>query len=348
MGMPQILIEFKNRAVSAIQRSQKGIVALVLVNAGDFDTKVYRSIDEVNKEDWTTENYDYISKTFMGTPNRIVVERIALADDIMLALTRLNTKKWNYLAIPSATVTTDISTWIKSMRLNNKKTFKAVLANSSADNEGVINFTAEDIVVGDKTYTTSEYTTRIAGVLAGLPFTRSATYFVLPEVDSVKEVENPDAAIQNGELILVNDGEKVKIGRAVNSFISPTVEKSKIFSKIKIVEGMDLMLDDIRDTFNNSYVGKVINNYDNKILFLSSVNAYFKQLAIDSILDINYDNKAEINLKAQKLYLQSIGIDIDELEEQEIKEHNTESTVFAAGKVKFVDAMEDLAFNIEI
>ena len=40
------------------------------------------------------------------------------------------------------------------------------------------------------------------------------------------------------------------------------------------------------------------------------------------------------------------GIDIDTLSEQQIKETNTGSNVYATGKVQFVDAMEDLDLKL--
>lgn len=351
MGLPEILIEFKTQGTTAIQRSAKGIVALILKDDTNtsFDTKIYTSIDEVDSADWTATNKDYIEKTFMGTPSKVIVERISTtATDYNAALDRMKNKKWNYLAIPGidSLDVSNIATWIKTERDVNNKTFKAILPNIAADHEGIINFATEDIKVGIKTYTASEYTCRIAGILAGLPYSRSATYYELPEVESIAESTDPDADIDDGKLILINDGERIKIARAVNSLTTTTTDKGEDFKKIKIVEGIDLVRDDIRNTFDNNYVGKIVNTYDNKILFFAAVNAYFKELARQDILDPNYDNKAEIDVIAQKLYLQSKGIDVDNMKEQEIKEYNTGSKVFAMAKVKFVDAMEDLQFTV--
>lgn len=168
----------------------------------------------------------------------------------------------------------------------------------------------------------------------------------------IKEHEDPDADIDNGELILVNDGEKIKIGRGVNSLTTTTATKGEEFKKIKIVDSVDLMRDDIRDTFETHYVGKVNNTYDNKILFLAAVNAYFRELERDDILDPAYRNIAEINIDAQRNYLASKeyttsdGRGVEDMTEQEIKEANTGSKVFAKAKVKFIDTMEDLEFYI--
>ncbi|KUO75681.1 MAG: phage tail sheath protein [Clostridia bacterium BRH_c25] len=353
MGLPQILIEFKTKGTTAVKRSARGIVALILKDDTDtsFVTKTYGSIAEVDAAAWTDANKDYIEKAFMGAPSTVIVERVAAAaTEYNEALLRLKNKKWNYLAIPEIGTEqiTSVSTWIKGERDTDKKTFKAVLPSSTGDHEGIINFTTADIKAGSKTYSTAEYCSRIAGILAGMPFSRSATYYVLSEVESITESTEPDADIDAGKLILVNDGEKVKIGRAVNSLVTTTATKGEAFKKIKIVDAVDLVRDDIRDTFDAGYVGNVVNSYDNKVLFLAAVNAYFKELARMDVLDSSYDNLALIDVEAQRTYLVGRGIDVTEMDEQQIKEANTGSLVFAAAAVKFLDAMEDLQFTVEM
>lgn len=350
MGLPEILINFESKGTSAITRSARGIVALILKD----DTKtagevIYKSIDEVVTGDWTADNYDYISKTFMGTPAKVIIERIATtATDYNGALAILKNKKFNYLAIPNIAQldVTNISTWIKTCRSVDKKTFKAVLPNIVADDEGIINYCTEDNYDGTKTYSASEYTCRIAGILAGLSLNRSATYYTLTELISISESTDPNTDIDAGKLILINDGEYIKIARGVNSLTTTTATKGEDFKKIKIIEGMDLARDDIRDTFHDGYTGKVINKYDNKMLFLAAVNVYFKTLGKIDVLDSNMENKAEINFEAQYNYLKGKGVDVDVLAEQQIKEYNTGAKVFMMAHAKFVDAMEDLYFDI--
>lgn len=352
MPLPQIAIEFNTKAVSAIKRSAMGIVALVLKDdTPDFTSKVYNNIGDIEPSDFTVANLDYLQKTFEGTPRKVIVEVLpASATGYTEALTRLGNKKWNYLAIPgiSPADASTVASWIKSKRTNDKKTFKAVLPNSESDHEGIINFTTEGIVVGGKTYSASEYTCRIAGILAGLPFTRSATYFVLNEVESIIESETPSEDIDNGQLILINDGENIKIGRGVNSLTTTTIEKAEDFKKIKVLEVMDMITDDIRDTFNNSYVGKVPNTYDNQTLFFTSVNAYFKGLSGDDILDPSYPNIATVNVEAQRLAWEGIGTSTEDWDDLKVKNMSFKSNVFAGGNVKIVDAMEDLDFQIAI
>ena len=358
MGLPDISIEFRTRGLTAVKRSRKGVVALILKD----DTKpaqlttVYNSSTEVEAEDWTEENLNYIKMAFRGIPRRLIVERIATtATDYNDALNRLKNKRWNRMAVPGIAQedVEDIATFIKEQRSVNKKTFKAVLPHSLADDMGIENYTTEDNKTTDgQFYTASQFTARIAGEISGIPIDRSATYEVLTDVVSVRNHADPDGNIDNGQLILINDGEKIKIGRGINSKTTVTAVEGKEFKKIRVVESVDLMLDDIRDVFNDHYVGKVVNIYDNKLLFIAAVNAYFKLLEGDYILDPEYGNKAAIDLEAQTNYLKSEGYltsdgrAVEDMTEEEILKANTDDKVFIAANVKFTDTMEDLGFKI--
>lgn len=50
----------------------------------------------------------------------------------------------------------------------------------------------------------------------------------------------------------------------------------------------------------------------------------------------------EINVAKQKQYLESIGVDTSEMDEQAIKEANTGSHVFLKGTISILDAIEDV------
>lgn len=115
----------------------------------------------------------------------------------------------------------------------------------------------------------------------------------------------------------------------------------------EIVEGMDLYQDDIRNTFTDSYVGKYVNDYDNKQLFVAAVRAYQAGLA-GEVLDASYDNTASVDAQAQKQYLQERGQDVSQMTETEILTANTGAKVFIASHVKFVDAMEDLQMTVNM
>ena len=350
MGLPKILIEFKTLAETIIARSERGIVAVILKdNSNNTETYTYTQEKDIVKSHYTAANLTFLQHIFMGNPSKVIVERIRTDGDITTALEKLKNKQWYYLTVPQITEEeiNTVVTYIKEMRSQYHKTFKAVLPNCTANNEGIINFATDDIKVDTKTYTSAEFCPRIAGILAGLPLNRSATYYALTEVDSITESETPDSDVDNGKLILINDGTKIKIARGVNSLTTFTEIKGPDFAKIKIVEAVDMIRDDIRNTFEDKFVGKVENSYDNKVVFIAAVNKYFKDLSSRGVLYDKFDNRAEIDIDATREYLSQTK-DVSDWEDEKIKTANTGTNVFVKANIQIQDAIEDLNFKIYI
>lgn len=348
MGLPEISVEFKKKAETAVKRSANGIVALILADNTKEDTSyLYKNETEIVKSHWTAANLDYLNLAFKGNPKRVIVERIAADSDYEDAKARLSHKKWNYLAIPGLTEdgVSGISEWIIAQR-NAKKTFKAVLPHSASNNTGIINFDTEDCKTASKTYSTAEYCVRIAGLLAGLGLNESATGKELPELVSVKESLDPDGDIDKGKFVLVNDGEIIEVGRGVNSLVTLSDSETEDMKSIKIIEGMDLIRDDIRTSFKENYAGRS-NSLENKELFIAAVNQYFAGLVTAGVLYDGYDHYAEIDVSAQRDYLAQI-YDVSDMSDTEIKQQNTGTFMFMAGHIQMQNAAEDLKFAINI
>lgn len=351
MKLPQIVIEFNSKAQSIITRSERGVVAVVLKDDTEeaLPMATYKSLAEVDFTTMTEENYQYLKLVFESSPSKVIVVTIPTTEeDYSKALSKLEIYKWNYLTVPSADAeaSTTISSWIKSQRTNNK-IFKAVLANTNADCEGVINFTTTNIVsttVEDKVFSAAEYCARIAGIVAGLSLDRSLTYYELTDIVSCDLATDPDERVDAGELIVVFDGEKYKIGRGVNSLTDTTNDDLK---KIKIIEGKDMVLEDIKTTFEDNYVGRVINDYDNKQNLVAAIISYFRSIE-GNVLDINYENTCSISAEANREYLESHGTDTEAMTDVEILQANTGSHVYLNASIKYVDAMEDLDLQINM
>lgn len=356
MGLPNINIAFKTQAISAIKRSQKGVVAIILKDAaaGAQGAHVMTNPSQIPAA-LSATNKAYIQQAFVGyvnAPRKVIAYVLpATAEDLSNALDYLATQTFDYVVGPpdcSATEATEIATWIATQRANDF-TPKAVLPKKAADSEAIVNFTTENIKVGSTEYTPAGYCARIAGLIAGTPMTISCTYAPLPEVTDVKRLTKAemDAAIDNGEFIIFHDGEKVKVGRGVNSLQTTTQDKGEIFKKIKIVEAIDMIKNDIKMTAQDSYIGKYANNYDNKCLLITAIKGYFTQLEQEGILQAGASSIG-IDMDAQEAYLQSIGVDTSKMTEQEIKEANTGDKVFLMASIKILDAIEDIDLEIVI
>lgn len=368
-GMPQIIINFRTKGTTAIKRSARGIVAMILHNETKDEIHNYtiRDVSDIPDTGLTDENVDLIKKCLLGTPLRILVYTLPTTNvdgatkdqaDVLKMLTNI---KWNWLCAPTASVQEqqDLASWIKAQRDNKHKTFKAVLSGQTADHEGIVNFCTNDIKVQTDTdssgnpvyttYTALQYTARIAGILAGLTLDRSATYFKLTEVESVEVYEDIDTLIDQGELLLIDeqDGDGVKIARACNSLTTFTTDKGEEFRKIKIIEGIDLVTDDIRDTFKKYYVGKVINDYNHKMLFISAILVYFSEIK-GNVLDADATNTVDIDTTWQSNYAKLHGDDPTTMSVMEIRQYNTGDTLALVGDIRLVDTMENLKIDFTL
>lgn len=285
LGLPSFSMIFSGKAVSAVERSARGIVACILQDSteGGREINTYKKADEIDFEHWSEKNYGYMKLIFAGSPSGVIVVRQKEGTEgYGPALRKLKDMKWNYLCIPGLAPAdaTMVSAWIKQCRNEEKKTFKAVLPNCAGDHEGIINFTTEDIAstITGQTHSAAEYCARIAGTLAGLPLSRSSTFLALEDISGASVPDEPDEHINNGEMVIIFDGKKYKIGRGINSLVTFTTEKTEDTRWVKIVEGMDLYLDDIREVYEESYVGKIINDYDGKQMLVGAIGAYHKGL----------------------------------------------------------------------
>lgn len=365
-GLPYVLIDFKTKGTTAIKRSARGIVVMILHNETSDEIKTYRisDVSDIPTTGLSEINVDLIKKCLMGTPLRVLVYTLPNAEvesaqnTQATVLKLISNTKFNYICAPTAInqEQADLVSWVKSMNENKGKTYMAVVANQAADNEFIINFTTDKIEVdaGDdgegnplyKTYTALQYTARIAGILAGLALDRSATYFKLTEVHSVEKYEDIDDHIDKGELVLFDeeDGDGVKIARACNSLTTFTTDKGKSFRKIKIMEGIAMVKNDIRDTFKKYYVGKVVNDYDHKLLFIAAILVYFSEIS-GNVLDASAKNTVDIDEQFQRNKAILAGEKVEDMTVMDIRKYNTGDTLALAGSVKFVDAMENLKID---
>lgn len=385
MGAPSITISFIEKAISAVTRGERGIVMLWVKDALPAAavnpvTVVTESDIPDTLKDTTKEQIKLAMIGYTNAPKKILVYCMGISDDAdsgkidegyKKAMEAAETIKFNYLAIPTVETdqkAQDIATWVKQMRDNKKKKIKAVLPKVKADNEGIINYTTPKAVKtttvtagnGTKTtvdtvYTAEQYCARIAGLIAGTPMTIACTYAPLSELSDCTRLTDIDTPVDNGELIIFYDGEKVKVARGVNSFTTTTDGKGDSFKKIKIVEAMDMINDDITKTAQDSYLGKYANSYSNKCLLLSAISGYFSQLQRDGIIS---SYSVGLDADAIREYLKGKGLqatlddgtvkDVDECSDEEIITADTGSFVFLTGNVKILDAIEDIKMPIYI
>ena len=353
LGMPSIEVTFKQLAATAVRRSSRGVLALV-VRDDTADTPEIASFTtylDIKEDAYTKENMAMIKRAFTGQPAKVIIVKQAVDGTTEALKTALDSILFNWLTMATSSES-DQEAIVAYTQNRNKtrkgKKVKALVYNvATADDIQIVRFTTEKAVMDETEVAGWKLLARIAGVLAGLPMTRSATYYELADIQSVTEPEDLDKEVDEGNLFLFNDEGVVRIARAVNSLTTTGTTYTEDMKSIAIVEAMNLMEEDIYTTFKNDYLGKYKNSYDNQSLFIAAVNGYFKDLSKEEILDPNYSNLAGVDVEAQRdAWLATGKAEASEWDELTVKKNTFKRKVFLAGNVKILDAMEDLFFPI--
>lgn len=355
MGLPSVTITFREKSATAMQRGSRGVVALVLEDTAAPGLHTLHDASQTPGT-LTAVNQAYIRRAWMGyveAPRKVYVYVIAGSETLENALAALEPLDADYLAImPDATAAeaTAVATWVKGMRDTRHSPIKAVLANHAGNHEGIINFAATGLKAGNDTFTAGEYCSRIAGMLAGTPIAISCTHALVPELTHADTMsrEDMDDAIDGGQLILINDGGRIRIARGVNSYVpAEGAEKGAAFTKIKLVDLMDMITRDIRTTLEDTFIGKYANTYDNKCLMLSLIKGYLEGLEAEGVLERGKSEVA-IDVDAVRGYLAGKQADVSAMTEAEVRMANTGDKVFLTAKVTLVDAVEDVILPIQM
>ena len=353
IGLPTLKIAFEKAAEQVANRSKKGYVALFVrdaqengVHALSSEALIPSKLGEANKE--------YVRQCFTGSdrggPSLVYLVVIATGTDDTTALEAglksIEQYSIDYLAGPPDVTDQELAKlveWVKAQRAM-YRTVKLVKPWKAAgsDDMGIIELDESGMTDKDGAVTAAEYCGRIAGILAGIPMGMSCTYAALPELTAVtaRTTEEQTEAINNGKLILIHDGIQAKIARGVNSLTTIPATGKADWSKIKIVEGMDLITYFLRTTIENSWMGRYPNTYDNKQLLVTAIYNYFLELEQAGVLSAG-ESFVEVDYNRQLQYLQSQGVETSTLTEQQVLEYQTGSYVFLKCGGRLVDAMED-------
>ena len=358
--LPSIEIAFKQLATSLIERSERGIAILIVKDDTNktFGYKEYNSLAAAQNDSalYTAANLQYITDIFNFALNKVAVVRIDKTGGLIAdALTTIEKNiKTGWITVADG-ITDDwaaLASWAKTQEAAGS-TYKVVSYKAATtDCKHIVNFYNDKVIFADSRgeVTGEKYCPSLIGILASCNVSRGATYFECTNLTKVEEVADSNTAVGNGQFVLINDVDTVKVALGINSLTttdgSTTTEDMKF---IDTVEAMDLIKDDISSVFKNEYLGSYKNSYDNQVLLISAINAYFKTLANDNVLDSNYSNKADVDIETQRAAWVGVGkAEAETWTDQQVKNNAFKRTVFLAGDIKILGAMENLTFAINL
>jgi len=283
------------------------IVSTANVNiTGSFDVATYvggRLVDSQtveNIEDLITNQVVEFSGTGALTAFTVTLsggtDKAPVANDYMDFFEKIQMYDFNTLALPVADEAIKIAgaSFITRMRDDEGKKCQLVVAGYKADHEAVINV-KNGVVLSDGTVITVEQATAwVAGASAGAGVAGSLTYSAYEgAVDVTDRYLNSDtiAALQSGEFLFTEKRGEVVVEQDINSLTTFTTDKSRDFSKNRVLRVLDDIANDAKKSFEDNYIGKTNNTVDGRELFKADRITYFESLlAVGAITDFSADD----------------------------------------------------------
>lgn len=334
---PGLYINFKEAAVAQITGGARGVVAIPLKTFAG--TAVAKSFYTVENEASAVElfgaaNIQSIKFALQGGAKEVLVYTMPaspLAADYVDMREAFEARPFNVFVFDAehdATEQDNTAAWVAQNR-EDKKHFMFVAGGSAADdldpaigNARTIGFNDDyivNLIVGETIngvdYSSAAYAPFIAGLIAGTPVNRSITYTQVAVDDVTKRLRNSEivTALQAGSLVLVHDGEKVKVEQGLTS--------SK--KKIRNIRARQAVATDVEKTARDNYIGKLDNNEDGQMALINAIKAYLETLETNNVL-------ADI----------SVGLDPQNA--------SVGDSVFLAISYREVDSMERIFLTINV
>lgn len=358
MGLPELTFTLRKAAETVSNRISRGAVALILRDSEANGVHVVCQDSDIPTS-LGANNTAYIKRALTGYINRpsaVYVSVVGTAGTIEDGFEALSAYTYDYIAGPPDISSEDATKLAGLVKERRKLRYvgKAVLPETAADYEGVVNFVSSGIAVGSSTFSAAAFCSRIAGMLAGTPAQCSATYAQLGEVTGVTATENPDAAVEAGKLFIIDDGRVRKLSRAVTSKVTIGDEEPEALKKIKMTAAIDLIRYYAVSSVEDDYFGKCANTYDDKCILLLAMQDYLKSLESAKVLESG-SSGAVLDAEATRSYLiEAAGGNDTEIErikklsDNEVIKENTGSKVFLKLYGNIMDAMEDFAIVFEV
>lgn len=222
------------------------------------------------------------------------------------AMAAFEARQFNLFAldgISDSALQVSVKSWVERLR-NEGKGIMAVLGGSATDDqdvaqgntrsttmnhEGIVNVITSAKLAG-VWYSSAQIAPYIAGLIGGQRLSESITYAVCPFEDVAPRLTNSEVetALQAGSLVLVHDGEKVKVEQGLNTLTSLRQGQNRQWRKVRAIRVMDAINADLLKTASDNYIGKVNNNDDGKVALINACKQYMDTLVIGGLIERDY------------------------------------------------------------
>ncbi|MBD2867743.1 phage tail sheath subtilisin-like domain-containing protein [Paenibacillus arenilitoris] len=327
---PGLYINFVDAAAAQIKGGARGVVGLPLFQYGSAAAGKFYTIEKETDaaELFGLANIGPIRLILQGGAKEVLVYTVPASsseeDDPYAELRdAFEARSFNVFVYPGEISNDEQDNtldWCKQNR-DDGKHFMTVFGGSAtedanpatgntrtarlADDYAVNLITGAD--VNGTLYSSAAYAPYIAGLIAGTGINKSITYAQVRATDVNKRLKNSEikTALEAGSLVLVHDGEKVKIEQGL-------VTSKK---KIRAMRARQAVSTDIPKTAADYYIGKLNNNADGQAALISAIKAYLERLELSNVLtDLAVGLDPERKSEGDSVYLLISFTEIDSME----------------------------------
>ncbi|MGE5552828.1 MAG: phage tail sheath family protein [Betaproteobacteria bacterium] len=226
--------------------------------------------------------------------------------DYANAMAAFEARQFNIFTLDGMTdsaLQTSVKAWVERLREEGKGIIAVMGGSAAADadptqgnarsqtfnHEGVVNVITSAVMDG-VTYSSAQVAPFIAGLIAGQALSESITYATCPFTDVSPRLTHSqvEAALLAGSLVLVHDGEKVKVEQGVNTLSSLRQGQNDQWKKIRAIRVMDSINADLLKAASDNYIGKVNNNDDGKVALINACKQYMERLFLGGLVEKDY------------------------------------------------------------
>lgn len=328
---PGLYLNFVTAAVAQINGGTRGTVAIPLkaFTGGTAAAKTFYTITTESQAAalFGPANIASIKLALQGGAKEVLVYTLpasATTTDYADMRTAFDARLFNVFVFDGEVAATEqdaVKTWVVANRADGKH-FMAVFGcvaavddTTPATGNSRSTRLADDycvnlvsgVTIGGTTYSSGKYAPWVAGLIAGTAINKSITYAVAPVDDVTKRLTNAEikTALAAGSLVLVHDGEKVKIEQGLTTSAK----------KIRAMRARQAVSTDVTKTAADAYIGKVDNSEDGRAALLAAIKAYLERLESESVLTgIEVGLDPQYPSTGDSVYVRISYVEIDSME----------------------------------
>ncbi|MBW4083867.1 phage tail sheath family protein [Paenibacillus sp. S150] len=193
------------------------------------------------------------------------------------------------------------TSFVKRLRDTEGKKVQAVLSDySAAGHEGIISV-ANGVVLSDGAIIDKATAVAwVAGATAAAAVNESLTYQAYDDaVDADVRFNHSETvtALTEGQLLFTYNGGRAVVEQDINTFTAFSPNKGRAFAKNRVLRVLDGIAGDLKQIFENYFIGKVANNEDGRALFWSQCVSYMNDLQNLGAID-NFNSQTDIVVTA--------------------------------------------------